>query len=228
MNIENRGTQIDFKKWRDIKKHPNKNFFHFPNGDYWPVRRSDISTYDMVFYKALNRIGVESLQEEMELRRKNGDLFILDLMSYGACNRKLEAPGVVVGLSDNRSKKETEKDEEIGTTFIKGDVKAAATWRQIREIAEEQQREFSLIVSCPLAGSENLPLQIDYYTYCFKQLYGLLSADNGILAIEVNPALSGTIKEKVHKLNCITGIFSASESYHFALRKTQHAPERVL
>lgn len=54
----------------------------------------------------------------IQRKKQEGQLFMLDLMSYGAVHRELEVAGCTVALSDTRGQTEMVTDESIGLRFI--------------------------------------------------------------------------------------------------------------
>lgn len=199
----------------------------------WGISRGPLTDYSDTFqdvlrkYADANKITLgtdpsQYLPRLIELMKRDDPSFqLLDLMSFGHVHRSRGIPGVVIGLSDQRTSAERRFDQDKNIDFIPGDVLRVKTWSALNG------QQFSMVICRPVAGIYAIPATPLVYGLLAERMYAH-TAPGGVFITEIHPQMHSFVSKLSKQLNQIEGIHSevskTKDSATFMLSKGLNAP----
>jgi hypothetical protein len=149
--------------------------------------------------------------------------------------------GLALTLEDLRQPAGVQNDTAKNIYAVGGDVVGKKVWRNVRKFIADHNINagtgFDLVMSRPLAGIHNLPIDRDLYFFVLQQLYQSLSPHEGVLLTTVPVYTRDNIRNWLRELQTILqttpGIDHriAESDYNgspmLMLRKHPNAPARL-
>lgn len=184
-------------------------------------------------FRLLSELLAENpVKKLIEAKKQEGELYMLDLMSYGEIHRELDVKGCAVALSDRR----TSDIQATPVELIAGDVLHSRTWQKIDKYLElnTNGEKFGIILSHPIGGLTKIPMNLTVYQYLFNHVYRILSNNDGVFLTNFHTKMFEQVEDMCKKLNGIEGIEASCYSDDdfsifagFMLRKSSGAPEKL-
>jgi hypothetical protein len=189
--------------------------------DPWPRSFTGSEEYSIIFSKVFEKYAQKNnldikyvnsrdfIKDLVDQKRIEGKLInILDVMSYGEVIRDLQASGLAIGLTDERTPDMVDGDKSNNIQMLTGDIFDPKMWETLDQMYPNNGEEFDFIFCRPNGAIERIPDNLQLGAYLLNRMYPHLSRNNGILLTEVGsvvtekPAFISAIRE----LNDLPGI----------------------
>lgn len=181
---------MGIREREDFPKYPWRLSSIVDDTHAWTIFNNYFSDY-MIDFNRVDREGW--IPSFIEYLKSQGTATIVDFMSSTdavrslarGLLRKVDVHGIAVGFSDRRTDLEKEQDEDLGISFVPGNLNKGKTWRDITD--KLNGRKADLIMERGYGGLHYVPTDKRFQRVVLSRMWDMLGSENGMLIVQTPP-----------------------------------------
>jgi len=152
-------------------------------------------------------------------------------MSDTTALQTLHIPGIAIGAQELRTPEAIRVAEQKHVFFVPGNIIFPQVWRKMRMKMADMNihHGFHLILNRPVGGIDYLTQQPKVHFAMFKEMYRVMSSDNGWLISDLHSRSLDAFHKAgyLHQLNQTAGIQASIHEDTLQIKKQSHAPSEL-